>query len=364
MSPETRSFDVSAVPRTTEALPALLSQDALQGLLGSYEACYRGTPRLLEHVASHPLIATLHGAYSTHAPLCLSPDIVWLTLAQGFAAHVNGNVEALRSRIVAHDGKVKIEIVRNDFVKGAPDNPWPEVFTDFARAVRHHVGDIHELVVGDFSTTGPTERAAFEVVLLDALQGYFGYEMSTICGIPTITLEGTQEDWRAVVHRARRLEAFGLDWWIAGLLPVLEQFVDASAGRVDREFWDSIYKWKGPDGSGSPVVSGWILKLFPYLWDHHGKFARNPWLDKEPSRHHGPDRSAFPCRLSRVPFKWTCYGTSYAMEFLSGFVGVAQDDQTLALRPEIGWAVREAGADGSGRALEFEGPHGEVREFL
>jgi len=30
------------------------------------------------------------------------------------------------------------------------------------------------------------------------------------------------------------------------------------------------------------------------------------------------------------------------MEFLGGFVGISQDSQTLALRPEIGWAVLEA----------------------
>ena len=30
------------------------------------------------------------------------------------------------------------------------------------------------------------------------------------------------------------------------------------------------------------------------------------------------------------------------MEFVGGFVGVAQDRETLALRPEIGWAVLEA----------------------
>jgi hypothetical protein len=30
------------------------------------------------------------------------------------------------------------------------------------------------------------------------------------------------------------------------------------------------------------------------------------------------------------------------MEFLGCSVGVAQDSETLALRPEIGWAVRDA----------------------
>jgi hypothetical protein len=30
------------------------------------------------------------------------------------------------------------------------------------------------------------------------------------------------------------------------------------------------------------------------------------------------------------------------MEFLGGFVGVSQDKDTLAVKPEIGWAIREA----------------------
>ena len=34
---------------------------------------------------------------------------------------------------------------------------------------------------------------------------------------------------------------------------------------------------------------------------------------------------------------------TFDMEFLGGFVGVGQDEETLAVRPEIGWAVREAG---------------------
>jgi hypothetical protein len=29
------------------------------------------------------------------------------------------------------------------------------------------------------------------------------------------------------------------------------------------------------------------------------------------------------------------------MEFLGGFVGVSQDKDTLTVKPEIGWAVRE-----------------------
>ena len=55
---------------------------------------------------------------------------------------------------------------------------------------------------------------------------------------------------------------------------------------------------------------------------------------------------SFPGGLSKAPFRWDYLDRSFDMEFLGGFVGVAQDQETLTLRPEIGWAVREAPATG------------------
>ena len=45
--------------------------------------------------------------------------------------------------------------------------------------------------------------------------------------------------------------------------------------------------------------------------------------------------------LCSTPFKWDYYGTAYPMIFYSGFMAISQDPSTLALRPEIGWAVAE-----------------------
>jgi hypothetical protein len=58
----------------------------------------------------------------------------------------------------------------------------------------------------------------------------------------------------------------------------------------------------------------------------------------------GPSTDSFPIGLSKVPFEWKfpLHNLTFDMEFLGGFVGVAQDQQTLAVRPEIGWAVVEA----------------------
>ena len=58
----------------------------------------------------------------------------------------------------------------------------------------------------------------------------------------------------------------------------------------------------------------------------------------------GPGLADLPSGLSRAPFRWHFLDQTVDMELLGGFVGVAQDRETLAVKPEIGWVVREAPA--------------------
>ncbi len=51
---------------------------------------------------SNPLVEAIHLAFSRHLPLTLSPDVIWLTIVQGFSHHVNQFPEALRGRLVTH----------------------------------------------------------------------------------------------------------------------------------------------------------------------------------------------------------------------------------------------------------------------
>lgn len=353
-----RTFPVSKVSPTTVRLPEIPYYRAVEEFLDRpIEACsrYRGQLVMSRDSYYHPLIAALHTAFAFHHPICLSPDIIWLTLTQGLAQHINMNAEELRHHFVQHSGKLKIKVRRDDFVKGSPDNPWAEVFGEFSEQIHQHIGKAHELIVANFSTTGPIERAASEVVLLDAMQSYFEYEVITLCGIPTIKLEGTVEDWRSIAQRVEEFARFGLEWWVEPLRPILKEFVAAAAGSVNTEFWDSIYKYQGADGSGSPYITGWVAKLFPYIINHEAEpepmfqdmstqplYLRNPWLNFELS----PEieaRGAFPSLPSKAPFKWEYLGKVYEMEFVAGLIGVSQEPESLCLRPEIGWAVMEAG---------------------
>lgn len=63
------------------------------------------------------LARAVHSAFYDHFPLRLSPDAIWITIAQGFANHVSENAEALRSKFVQFKGQEVITVGRPDFVK-------------------------------------------------------------------------------------------------------------------------------------------------------------------------------------------------------------------------------------------------------
>jgi hypothetical protein len=84
-----------------------------------------------------------------------------------------------------------------------------------------------------------------------------------------------------------------------------------------------------------------VAKLFPYLRE----FPGGPTRRVNPIFQAGEGLSSYsaPPGLSRVPFTLVDQRTTRQrdMEALGGLIGVTQDKQTLALRPKIGWAVRE-----------------------
>lgn len=321
------------------------------------EALYASDAQLVVSTDAHGLGEAALNAFYGHFPLVLTPDSIWFCLAQGFANHIALNAEALRDRFVRHAGKKKLVVTRTDFFLGQP-NPWPELFEAFSEQISEHVGRLRDLVVADFSTTGPLERAASEVLLMDAFQPYFEYETPGGCGIPSMTLDGTVADWRSIQRRVKMLSEFGLERWSDTLAPILEQIVRTAEGNVDDRFWKSFFRYQS--GSGPAELTGWINVLFPYLSTFVGgerKLVENPYLAKweegfrraearpdwripEPQ---GPSITALPGSIASAPVKYTQYpaGSEHALRFVAGLFGVVQDPQTCALAPEFGWAVVE-----------------------
>jgi Domain of unknown function (DUF4419) len=308
----------------------------------------------------HPLVQAVHIAFSDHRPLVLMPDSIWLTIMQGFGHHVNENAEALRDRIVRHEGKKKLCITTDSLDPAC----WPAFMSSFSALIKENSDPVlHETLLCEFSTTTPSIKTACEVTLMDTYQRYFEYEMSCVCGIPSITLEGTVEDWQRIRERIEVLATFELDWWTSRVTPILDQFVATAKGEPDREFWQAIYKPK--QSYAAELASGWIADLFPYLffssprqWDKPARglgdsprCERNPILPEPRSRWLLPQPKdsmfgkgvcldAFPSGLSRAPIKVKFLkGPDLEVQVMGGFLGVSQRPDDYALAPVISWAV-------------------------
>lgn len=359
------TFDTCDVEIAESRLAQLPAGFVLKGLLGAEIESYSATAATFvdtrERVSfddevtfenpflatySHPFVEAVGLAFSQHYPLSLSPDHIWLLICQGYAIHVNVNAEKLRQRFVQHAGKETLKVEREFW--GSSQAEWVGLFEEFAEQVKDRVGDIGKVIGAHYSTTSIVEQAAFQMLLLKTVENYFQYEFSSLCGIPRITLQGTPEDWRDLRGRAESMREYDLEWWINPLLPILDEFVAASEDRINKDFWNSIFKWKNE--SGGPYITGWIGNFFPYIYRNRQRkdnpdvrervLVPNPYLEEEPPMFGGLKKNILPNSLAQVPFKWTILDQDpIDMLASAGFVGVSQDPDTLTLRPEIGWAV-------------------------
>ena len=197
--------------------------------------------------------------------------IIWLLISQGFARHINANQESMRNELVDFSGKLSL-IIREDKKLEDPALSWEEIFPQFTEQISQYTGNhLTELLTCNFSTTTSLEKVASEITIMEAVKPYFEFIIIRIvCGIPEITLEGTPEDWEKLLHKARGLKEYKLDWWISELEPLLEEFVKASKGEVNKDFWRNMFKYHSQKRYGAPnIIDGWIVKFFPY--DKEGK---------------------------------------------------------------------------------------------
>lgn len=321
------------------------------------EAMWTPSRPLIAYEEDHALLAAMRIAFYEHLPLRLSPDAIWLTLARGFALHVNLHANALRQRFVRHEGKETLVVERPDFMPGA-DNPWGEAFSAFAGQIADHTGGVSSLLEADFSTSGPTERAVSHLMAMETFQAYFDYMMVAGCGIPSITLTGTAEDWRRLREKAHRFADYGLESWIAALDPVLAEFERAKRGDVDADFWRSMFRYRS--GSGPTVMTGWANVLFPYVKDLREREPRlipNPFLDDWRMRletdaaqtglelwnaPQGTGIGAFPACTTSVPLKVFWGARETDMLLVGGLMGIVQHAEDNAVEPECGWVVAYA----------------------
>lgn len=290
---------------------------------------------------STPFFNGMIDAFAYHNPVVLSPDVLWTLVCQGFSHYVNENSESMRDVLVDFSGRraLSVTTAQSPFSK---DFDWAAVTADFTRQMRSNVKkkDVVDMVLADFSTTGTNELITSRITLMNTMQKFFEFRMEEmICGIPYVTLQGTPDDWKKFAAKVHQLRDYGLDWWADQLEPIAAEFVKASQGNPDREFWKNIVKKTRPDelrGYGCfPIgnqtrFDGWFLKFMPFTED--GLTPNEVCMDDKMLS----EICKTDFTYQQVDDNGKIIG-SIPMKLWGGIVGCQQDEKSTALSFKIGW---------------------------
>lgn len=311
----------------------------------SYLASSFDETKLLS-LGSDVFFQTILCAFCEHKSLVLSPDMIWLKILQTYSRHVNDNPERYRHLTTVRKGKrtLVLQTAINSFDK---EFEWANIIDNLGSMVSENVKDgFTNNLVANFTTTTQTERIASQITIMEAMKHYFEFIVHhLICGIPNITLLGTTRDWESIIEKVEILKIYeGLQEWIEELQPILQEFVNASKGKINNRFWRGIVMKRHPKEmhlggcapEKTPSLNGWILKFYSFDYE------------KDVLNHFDPNlhmRSEVIC----VPWKYIedngVDTKTYPMEFWTGFVGTKFDSDYNTYEPVIGWFVREADSD-------------------
>ncbi len=301
-------------------------------------------------------------AFDKHYSLVLSPDMIWLLISQGISTHINQNAENLRDRLVDFDGQRTLTVTTDsDVFKHEED--WDWIIQAFSDSIDMNMkAQFSDLMVCNFSTTGALERITSQITMMESVKKYFKYVLHYMgCGIPDVTLLGTPDDWKEIRSRINRLDDLDLDWWCERLKPVLDEFVNASQGIVNRKFWlDMVQEYlpqrAGRGGCGGSKTipaeyNGWFTVFFPFCEEEDG-FEGPLHVVRTPSivTHNTKVCS----ELKKVDVKYIMtfpdHEEIHNLELWAGFIGMEMDWKNHSLKPAMSWMMREK--IGSGLELD------------
>lgn len=183
---------------------------------------------------------------------------------------------------------------------------------------------------------------------LDAASPFYRYTMVTLCGIPSVRLLGTVEDWRALHDSAQRLSrrfVADLGGWFAYLLPVLATLAEQAdpGSPVDNAFWRSIYKRESI--SGGDRVTGWATAFVRFLSQPDGRLVPKPSSLEDWTRigeYDGIGHDRFAMHVSSVPFLWKYLEERLPMRLVGCVLAV--DDEDGFVTPSLSYAVLHDGS--------------------
>ncbi len=124
-------------------------------------------------------------------------------------------------------------------------------------------------MTSDFSCTTPTQRIGSQIVTMASVQELFEFEMRLGCGIPTVDMAGSKEDWKRLCGKFAELRALLRpiaddlelpDAWWEGVANIFKKLLDTYRGKPDKKWWSTIVSSRPYGSMGeSTYYSGWFF---------------------------------------------------------------------------------------------------------
>ena len=213
-------------------------------------------------------------AWGEHHHLVVRPEEVWFTILVQMNFYMGTHAEEIRDLFVDFEGKETILV--EDFT-------WYLVLERFQYEIQDRVKTdwLLDWIRPNFTTTTDSDRMTANILMMGLMKQYFNYEGGIICGLPSVTLLGTQADWQALYDKLSYLAEFGAEpkEYQRRLEPILSRFVTSFDNPDSDEtiaFWNSIVLAESTHVCGDPpyFINGWLTGF--WYWDFNGeKFARN-----------------------------------------------------------------------------------------
>jgi hypothetical protein len=217
----------------------------------------------------------------------------------------------------------------------------------------------------NFSTSTKTTKLVSSISKMATFKQFFSYSLQLLCGIRSITLEGTLDDWILLKNKVEKAsKIFTEKGNIVNLskhfLFILDMFIlTYKAGKVDTKdsfenikvFWSRIANYISY-GSGSTDISGWINVLCPgKLYD---KFPENYNIlnlsQKIPEYKFGDDvycektlayaqirQSKFSSAILECEAELNDNGTLYTLFIKAGHLGFKYENDTV--KPVLSYVI-------------------------
>ena len=296
------------------------------------------------NVGKTSLIQGLIAAYKNHYPITISPDMIWILIMQGFSRFMEKYENLVRERFVNFTGKKDLKLERLQYSPySATKEVWDGIIKEFVQKIGNNVGkEVVDNLECNFSTTSAVTKITSQVCVMSAMKQYFTYRVLMAgCGISSITLEGSVQDWEKIKSKLEFLSTKALKWWTKHLIPVIDNIIMtkkyySTYGKLNQElidFWKGMIRLKGIGDMYDPhMINGWIVKFIPNLRDE------KPAIYEELSENLVPDQ-IISCPMEITWISMNGKRIDFSCSLFSGFYGMVQDKETFNVKPVIGYAI-------------------------